>query len=175
MQTALGGRAAGRAGIQALALAGALAVALGTAACREGARAPDAAVHEYAHLLSAEEVARVAGRADVTLVERDPEAGAGGDLNFALPDGTPLLMVVLQPGAYYEDARERFAARELQGVGEAAFAGPQEGPAYLVVVRAGDRSALLASSLGTYDERGLQPHLSEAQLAELASLVAGRL
>lgn len=134
---------------------------------------------ELTALLTPEDVQAVSGFADVGRAGRNPERGLGGDLNFVLPGGRPLLMVVVvsadsfaewkaDPDSYRED---------LAGVGEAAFIGPapamNEVP-YLLVFRSGERTI----GLLTYDDadaEGWTNLLTLEQLQELARVIIGRL
>ncbi len=51
---------------------------------------------DYEKLLTIEEVESVTGIEGIKLVPRNPQIGAGGELNFALADGSMVLMVGIQ-------------------------------------------------------------------------------
>ena len=53
---------------------------------------------DYESLLTIKDVEDVSGMQGVKLVPRNPQVGAGGELNFALADGTLLLMVGVSAG-----------------------------------------------------------------------------
>lgn len=134
---------------------------------------------ELTALLSPEDVQGVAGLAEVRRAGRNPDRRLGGDLNFVLPDGRPLLMVVVEPAASFEawKADPDSYREELADVGEAAFIGPaaamNEEP-YLVVFRSGERTI----GLLTYDDpdaEGWNNLLTMEQLRALAQVVIGRL
>ncbi|MHB9149512.1 MAG: hypothetical protein ACYC33_05410 [Thermoleophilia bacterium] len=134
---------------------------------------------ELIALLTPEDVQAETGLADVRRAGRNPERRLGGDLNFVGVDGTPLLMVVVQPEASYEEwkADTDSFRDELEGLGEAAFTGPartmNEAP-YLVVLRAEGRTI----GLLTYDDpdsEGWGNMITMDQLQALARVIIGRL
>ncbi|GAB4251336.1 MAG: hypothetical protein Kow00122_09010 [Thermoleophilia bacterium] len=130
-------------------------------------------------LLTPADVERVSGLSEVRRAGRNPDKRLGGDLNFVRPDGTPLLMVVLEPAQAYADWRaDPDSFREdLPGLGEAAFIGPSRtrlDTPYLVVVRSGS----WAVGLFTFDNpdaAGWNNLLTLDQLQALARVVIGRL
>lgn len=134
---------------------------------------------ELIALLTPEDVQAETGLADVRRAGRNPERRLGGDLNFVGVGGTPLLMVVVQPEASYEEWKadtDSFRA-ELEGLGEAAFTGPartMNEASYLVVLRAEGRTI----GLLTYDDpqsEGWSNIITMDQLQALARVIVGRL
>lgn len=130
-------------------------------------------------LLAPEDVQAVSGFSEVRRAGRNPDRRLGGDLNFVLPDGRPLLMVVVQPADSFEDwkADPDSYREDLGGVGDAAFVGPaaamNEVP-YLLVFRSGERTV----GLLTYDDpdvEGWNNLLTLEQLQALARVIVGRL
>lgn len=134
---------------------------------------------DLAALLAPEDVQDVSGFAEVRRAGRNPDRRLGGDLNFILSDGRPLLMVVVQPADSFDDwkADPDSYREDLGGVGEAAFIGPaaamNEVP-YLLVFRSGERTV----GLLTYDDpevEGWNNLLTLEQLQALARVIVGRL
>lgn len=129
-------------------------------------------------LLAPEDVQDVSGLAEVRRAGRNPDRRLGGDLNFVLPDGRPLLMVVVQPADNFDEWKsDPDSYREdLGDVGDAAFVGPaaamNEVP-YLLVFRSGERTV----GLLTYDDpdvEGWNNLLTLEQLQALARVIVGR-
>lgn len=131
-----------------------------------------AAAARAADVLGVSDVEKAAGVSGVKLVPRDPAKGAGGDLNFAGPDGKLFVMVRLYKGGRYAALKRMYFAAEVPGVGDEAFAGPPgvKQP-YVIYLRRGDRAA----SVTTYFDRGGKPRLTLAQLSDLARIVASRM
>lgn len=134
---------------------------------------------ELTALLGPEDVQSAAGLVEVRRAGRNPDRGLGGDLNFVLPDGRPLLMVVVEPAASYGSWRADSDSYrvDLEGVGEAAFVGPavtMNETAYLLVFRSGERTI----GLLTYDDpeaEGWNNMLALEQLQVIARVIEGRL
>lgn len=134
---------------------------------------------ELTALLTPEDVQSVSGFAEVRRAGRNPERRLGGDLNFVLPDGRPLLMVVVQSaGSFVEWKADPDSYREdLASLGEEAFVGPApetNDVPYLVVFRSGERTI----GLLTYDNpdaEGWSNLLTLEQLQDLARVIIGRL
>ncbi|MHB0980986.1 MAG: hypothetical protein ACYC5Q_13130 [Thermoleophilia bacterium] len=131
-------------------------------------------------LLAPEDVqAAASGFAEVRRAGRNPDRRLGGDLNFILPDGRPLLMVVVQSADSFDEWKADLDSyrEDLGGVGEAAFIGPavamNEAP-YLLVFRSGGRTV----GLFTYDDpdvEGWNNLLTLEQLQALARVIVGHL
>ncbi|MHB8869723.1 MAG: hypothetical protein ACYC6T_15975 [Thermoleophilia bacterium] len=130
-------------------------------------------------LLTPEDVQAVSELTEVGRAGRNPGRGLGGDLNFVMPDGQPVLMVVVQPAASFSAWKsDPDSYREdLDGLGEAAFLGPAAAMndiPYLVVFLSGERTI----GLLTYDDPdvpGWNNLLTLEQLQELARAIIGRL
>ncbi len=131
---------------------------------------------DHEKLLAIEEVEAVTGIEGIKLVPRNPQIGAGGELNFALADGSMVLMVGIQDAPMYNEwkTQEGFFDESVPDLGDEAFQGPSFGEyRYVLIFRKGDKAIALSSffNLGA----GGEPFLSQAQLRELARLVIARL
>jgi hypothetical protein len=114
----------------------------------------------------------------VKIVPYDPSKGAGGNLNFALQDGTLVLMATfqtLQPKDYEKvKAQMKSSIKGLvPGIGDDAFIGPPNDPQYFIEFKKGTRVVSL-STFFNMAKLG-QTFLNIDQLCALAKVVAGRL
>ncbi len=92
----------------------------------------------YAKLLTPADVSKVTGLSGVKLIPRDPSKGAGGDLNFALPNGKQILLVDFLDENYNQTkAKKDVYGGEVQGVGEEAFIGKLMGMESILYFRKG--------------------------------------
>lgn len=132
--------------------------------------APAAGSATSQQMLTAEDVAEVSGLEGVHLVPRNPQVGAGGDLNFALEGGQLVVLANIQDGRYFEQMRSSTAG-PVSGIGDEALEGPERGPRHMLVFRKGDRAVALSSFM---DQTG-EPLLTQAQLRELASIIDRRM
>jgi hypothetical protein len=122
------------------------------------------------NLLTAEDVAGVSGFEGVHLVPRNPQVGAGGDLNFAREGEQLVLLANIQNAEFFEQIRSRTAG-PVSGIGDEALEGPDRGPRHMLVFRKGDRAVALSSF---FDMTG-QPLLTQDQLRQLAALMESRM
>ncbi len=131
---------------------------------------------ERERLITVADVEEVAGLEGLKLVPRNPQIGAGGDLNFALADGTLLLTVAIQDAAMYDEwkSQEGFFHQSVADLGDEAFQGPSFGAyRYVLIFRKGDRALALSSFFDMH--AGGEPFLSQAKLREIARIAISRL
>jgi hypothetical protein len=131
----------------------------------------------YAKLLTAVDVSKVTGLAGVSLVPPNPSKGAGGDLNFALPNGKQILMVTfLDTNAYNQSkAMKGVYGGDVAGVGDEAFIGKVMGMDSILYFRKGARGAALSSFIDTDKGWPGSPYVNQQQLRQLAALILSRM
>jgi hypothetical protein len=131
----------------------------------------------YAKLLTAADVSKVTGLSGVQLVPRNPSKGAGGDLNFALPNGKPMLMVTfLDTNAYNQSKAQKCVyGGDVKGIGDDAFIGKVMGMESILYFRKGARGAALSSFINTDKGWPGKPYLDQQQLRQLAALMLSRM
>lgn len=125
-------------------------------------------------LLTISDVEAATGVKGLKLVPKNPAKGAGGDLNFAKPDGSLLVMAIFGPASLFKQwkAQPGFAGASVMGIGDEAFTGSAGSTPYAIFLRKGDHAASISSFLNTAD---MKPLLSQDQLKTLAKTVASRL
>lgn len=129
-------------------------------------------------LLTVADVEKVTGIQGLKLAPHDPSKGAAGELNFARPDGTLIVLLTTMPASAYADAKsftDAFRA-DLPGIGDEAFEGPSKRiktEPYTLTFRKGDRAFAMASFFDL--KHGAKPFLTEAQLKKLAGIILSRL
>lgn len=127
-------------------------------------------------LLRVSDVEKVTGLQGIQLVPRNPQIGAGGDLNFALADGDMLLIATVKDSSMYEEWKnmEGFFHASVPDIGDEAFEGPGFGEfRYMFVFRKGNKAVSLSTFINL--EAGGEPYLSMEQLGEIAKIMASRL
>ncbi|MDH4218766.1 MAG: hypothetical protein OEZ52_10225 [Candidatus Aminicenantes bacterium] len=127
-------------------------------------------------VLTAEDVEKVTGIQGLKLVPKNPQIGAGGDLNFAQPDGTILLIVMMQKASMYDTwkSQEGYFHADVNDIGDEAFEGPGFGEyRYILVFQKGKNAYSLSSFFNM--QAGGEPYLSQDQLRELAKIIVSRL
>jgi hypothetical protein len=131
----------------------------------------------YSNLLTADDVAKVTGLSGVALVPPDVHKGAGGDLNFALPNGKMILLVsFLDTNGYNQSKKmEGVYGGEVTGVGDEAFIGKVMGMESILYFRKGARGAALSSFIDTDHGWPGKPYVSQPQLRQLAALMISRI
>jgi hypothetical protein len=127
------------------------------------------------NILTADDISKVTGISGVVLVPYDPHKGAGGDLNFALPDGKMLLLVTLLDAESYNQSKklQNIYSGDVTGVGDDAFTGKVMGVESMLFFRKGSRAAGLSSFLDM--EHTGKPYISQPQLRQLAALMLPRM
>ena len=155
----------------------ALAVAVMMAATWAWAQSGVTANPAYAKLLTATDVSKVTGLSGVQLVPRNPSKGAGGDLNFALPNGKQILLVTfLDTNAYNQSkAMKGVYGGDVAGVGDEAFIGKVMGMDSILYFRKGARGAALSSFIDTDKGWPGSPYVNQQQLRQLAALILSRM
>jgi len=129
-------------------------------------------------LLTVADVTKVTGIQGVRFVARGQAKGAGGDLNFAMPDGHLLLLVVVMDNTSTFETWKKLSVDQVSGVGDEAFSGPKNMPEpYNLYVRSNGQSISIASFFDYKPEAvgKLKPLLTIGQLTELAKIVVSRL
>jgi hypothetical protein len=128
-------------------------------------------------LLTADDVAKVTGLSGVALVPPDASKGAGGDLNFALPDGRMILLVTFLDTNGYNQSKSipDIYGGEVKGVGDQAFIGKVMGMESILDFRKGARGAGLSSFIDTDHGWPGKPYVSQQQLRQLAALMLSRM
>jgi hypothetical protein len=131
----------------------------------------------YAKILTAADVSKVTGLSGVVLVPRDPHKGAGGDLNFALPNGKMILLVTFLDTKNYNDSKamKDVYGGEVKGVGDQAFIGKVMGMESILYFLKGGRGAALSSFIDTDHGWPGKPYVSQPQLRQLAALMLTRM
>ena len=131
---------------------------------------------EHENLLTVNEVEKVTGMQGIQLIPRNPRIGAGGDLNFALADGTLILITTVQKPSMYNTwkSQEGFFHASVSDIGDEAFDGPNFGEhRYVLIFRKGDKAISLSSFFNM--QAGGKPFLSQEQLREIAKIVISKL
>jgi hypothetical protein len=121
-------------------------------------------------LLTPEDVAGVSGLTGVHRVPRNPQVGAGGDLNFAREGDQLVLMANVLGASFFEQLAPRMAG-PVSGVGDEALEGPESGPRHILLFRKDNWGVALSSFMDVTGE----PLLSQDQLRQLAVIMAGRM
>jgi hypothetical protein len=131
----------------------------------------------YAKILTAADVSKVTGLSGVILSPRDPHKGAGGDLNFALPNGKMILLVTFLDTQNYNQSKamKDVYGGEVKGVGDQAFIGKVMGMESILYFLKGARGAALSSFIDTGHGWPGKPYVSQQQLRQLAALMLSRM
>ena len=130
-----------------------------------------------AKILTTADVAKVTGLSGVVLVPRDVHKGAGGDLNFALPNGKLILMVgFLDINSYNQSKKmQGVYGGDVTGVGDQAFIGKVMGMESILYFMKGARGVALSSFIDTDHGWPGKPYVSQTQLRQLAALMISRM
>ncbi len=131
----------------------------------------------YAKLLTPADVSKATGLSGIKLIPPDPSKGAGGDLNFGLPDGKQILMANFQDAKYYTQSKamKDSYGGDVQGIGDEAFIGKVMGMESILYFRKGARSVALSSFLDSGKGWPGKPYLNQQQLRQLAALILSRM
>jgi hypothetical protein len=131
----------------------------------------------YDQYLTGIDVEKVSGLKGIKEVPKNPSKGAGGDLNFADPDGKLVVMANFLPGDFYAKYKKQSGAfkSDVKGVGDEAFSGPPSGPEYVLVFRKGDHCVTLSSFFNIGGPASKPLMLTKEQLIALGKIVAERL
>jgi len=131
----------------------------------------------YAKILTAADVAKVTGLSGVVLVPPDVHKGAGGDLNFALPNGKMILLVTFLDTKNYNQSKQMQGVYggDVKGVGDQAFIGKVMGMESILYFMKGARGVALSSFIDTDHGWPGKPYVSQPQLRQLAALMISRM
>ena len=131
----------------------------------------------YAKLLTPADVTKVAGLSGVKLIPQDPSKGAGGDLNFALPDGKQILLVTFMDTKQYNQSKamKGVYGGDVSGVGDEAFIGKLMGMESILYFRKGAQAVAMSSFIDLSGGWQGKPYLNQQQLRQLAALILSRM
>jgi hypothetical protein len=130
----------------------------------------------HEELITVKDVEDVTGLQGIKVVPRNPQMGAGGDLNLALADGSLLMTVAIQDAPMYEEwkGQEGFVHAAVPDLGDEAFEGPTFGEhRYVLIFRKGGKAIALSSFFNM--QAGGEPFLNQDQLREIARIAISRL
>ena len=134
------------------------------------------AVSEKPDYLTVADVEKVSGVQGIQLVGYDPSIGAGGDINFALPDGTMFLLAQIQPESLFEQWREQesFFHEPIPNLGDEAYSGPGLFE-YQYIVYCLKKPYSIAVSSFFNDSGDGKPYFTQEQLIEFVEIILSRL
>lgn len=127
-------------------------------------------------LITPQDVEEVTGMQGIKTVPKNPQMGAGGDLNFAQQDGTIILIAMIQDSSLYETWKnqEGYFHASVPDLGDEAFEGPGFGEYRNILIFSKGKKAFSLSSFFNMAAGG-GPYLSQDQLRQLASIIISRL
>ena len=133
-------------------------------------------VSDKSDYLTVSDVEKVSGVQGIQLVDYDPSIGAGGDINFALPDGTMFLLAQIQPDSLFEEWRERDGLfhEPIPNLGDEAYSGPGLFE-YQYIVYCLKKPYAVAVSSFFNDSGGGKPYFNQEQLIELVEIIISRM
>jgi len=125
--------------------------------------------------LTIADVEKASGSSGVKQVARGSMTGAGGDLNFAGPDGKLLLMVNFATATLYDSAKKNQTVFHalVPDLGDEAFDAPPGAMQYVLYVKKGTKAMSVTSFIST--TRPYAPKLTLDQLKALARVVLPRI
>ena len=129
-------------------------------------------VSDKSDYLTVADVEKVSGIQGIQLVDYDPSIGAGGDINFALPDGTMFLLAQIQPDSLFEEWRERdgFFHELIANLGDEAYSGPGLFE-YQYIVYCLKKPYAIAVSSFFKDSGDGKPYFNQEQLIDLVEII----
>jgi len=133
-------------------------------------------VSDKSDYLTVVDVEKVSGVQGIQLVDYDPSIGAGGDINFALSDGTMFLLAQIQPDSLFEEWKkgEGFFHEPIANLGDEAYSGPGLFEYQYIVYCLKKPYAIAVSSF--FDDSGSgEPYFTQEQLIELTRIILSRL
>ena len=133
-------------------------------------------VSDKSDYLTVSDVEKVSGVQGIQLVDYDPSIGAGGDINFALPDGTMFLLAQIQPDSLFEEWRERdgFFHELIANLGDEAYSGLGLFE-YQYIVYCLKKPYAVAVSSFFNDSGDGKPYFNQEQLIELVEIIISRM
>ncbi len=125
--------------------------------------------------LTAADVEKVSGIKGVISVPRNPNKGAGGDLNFATSDSNLIVMVQIVGESFYGGYKQYYFKSAVQGLGDEAMEGATISglPVNLVAFRKGPKCVALTVYVNKDDFR--KNMLSPEQIISLAKIIESRI
>ena len=138
--------------------------------------AVEESVPDKSDYLTIADVEKVSGVQGIQLVDYDPCIGAGGDINFALSDGTMFLIAAIQPDSSFEECRkhEGYFHEPIANLGDEAYSAPGSFE-YQYIVHCLKKPYAVAVSSFFNESEGGKPYLSQEQLIELVEIILSRL
>jgi len=133
-------------------------------------------ISDKSDYLTVTDVEKVSGVQGIQLVDYDPSIGAGGDINFALPDGTMFLIAQIQPESLFEEWREHegFFHELIANLGDEAYSGPGLFE-YQYIVYCLKKPYAVAVSSFFNDFGDGKPYFNQEQLIELIKIILSRI
>jgi len=131
---------------------------------------------DFEELLHVSDVEQVTGLQGLQLIPRDPQIGAGGDLNFALADKDLILIVAVRDSSMYQEWKnvEGHFYASVPDIGDEAFEGPSYSEfRYHLIFRKGNKAVLLSTFMNLKAEA--EPFLNMEQLCQIAKIIISRL
>lgn len=129
----------------------------------------------YEKYLTAADVEGISGLKGVKSIPRNPQIGAGGDLNFSTADDKLIVMVQIVDQNNYEGYKKYFFKSAIDGLGDQAMKGAtlQNRPENLVAFTKGNKCVALTVFVNKDDFS--KNMLSIEQTSELAKTIASRM
>ena len=138
--------------------------------------AVEESVPDKSDYLTVADVEKVSGVQGIQVVSYNPCIGAGGDINFALSDGTMFLLAQNQPDSLFEEWRkgEDFFNEPIANLGDEAYSAPGSFDYQYIVCCLKKPYAVGVSSFFNESEGG-KPYFTQEQLIELTRIILSRL
>ena len=138
--------------------------------------AVEESVPDKSDYLTVADVEKVSGVQGIQVVSYNPCIGAGGDINFALSDGTMFLLAQNQPDSLFEEWRkgENFFNEPIANLGDEAYSAPGSFDYQYIVCCLKKPYAVGVSSFFNESEGG-KPYFTQEQLIELTRIILSRL
>jgi hypothetical protein len=130
----------------------------------------------YDKYLTVADIQKVMGLTGVKQVPREPRKGAGGHLNFANHNGEMILIASFLTAEDYNSYKsaEGMVKEPVKGLGDEAFVGPGGNePAYMLLIRKGDKCLALSTFAKTDDFKETQ--LNMDQVIAIGKIVIDRM
>ena len=136
----------------------------------------DEIVSDKSDYLTVSDIEKVSGVQGIQLVDYNPSIGAGGDINFALPDGTMFLLAQIQPESLFEQWREQdsFFHEPIPNLGDEAYSGPGLFD-YQYIVYCLKKPYSIAVSSFFNDSGDGKPYFTQEKLIELVEIILFRI
>jgi len=128
-------------------------------------------------LLTVADVAKVSGVQGLKMVPKDPDPTKRmiGDINFVKPDGKRILSLVFETVDLkaYSQAKQSKSFKSaysgpVKGIGDEAYEGPPNMPAFILTVRKGTHLVTISTNL---NYATMEPLLTQGQLKKIAEII----